>query len=247
MIVNIVKICLLALIIISCKHRKNEFISSKEYEFKDLSYEEQIRLISENTTEDSVLSFDQKFINEKLLNGIYEVDIKQYLKSDCYPIRRNKMNLIQAFEGFQNIGDIDNDGKDDFVFVLPSLNYCEEGESYYFSNPKIERIYTESNCCHPYSILDIGDIDEDGANEIAQYFSGCASRYKKINIWTLRDNKWKLIDNVQFTLNDFYEPFRDFHKLYKKKSKGIVQFLEISDVKTDGDLVSEWKTIKIAQ
>ena len=72
------------------------------------------------------------------------MELEKYLKEDCYPFRLNRVIQIQEFEGFQNIGDIDNDMKDDFVFVLNPLSYCEEGQSYYFSNPTIERIYTES-------------------------------------------------------------------------------------------------------
>lgn len=238
-------ISIMILILTSCGEREEGIVSNGGSEFSKLSYGEQINQIRKSTSLDSVLSFDQEFINKEILDGKYKVELGKYLKEDCYPIRLNKENQIRGFEGFQNIGDIDNDEKDDFVFVLNPLSYCEDGQSYYFSNPRIERIYTESNCCHPNSIFSLGDIDEDGRNEIGQYYSSCASRYKRINIWTNKGDEWSLVGKVAFTINDEYEIFEDFNKLYKKKSKGVLQFLEISDIKATGELVKEWKIIHL--
>ena len=38
---------------------------------------------------------------------------------------------------------------------------------------------------------------------------------------------------------------RNFNKLYKKKSKGILEFLEISDINANGELIKDWKTIEM--
>lgn len=204
------------------------------------------RTNSNTISKDSVFSNDIKFIQNSILKGKYDVDLKYFKSSDnCPPQKYKIQDLIDEFEGFQNVGDIDKDGKDDFVFILRAINFCEEGNSYYFSNPNIPRILTESNCCHPDSIFSIGDIDEDGSNEIAQYYSGCASRYKHFNIWTFKNNQWKEITEINFCLNDKYEQFKDFHKLYKKVSKNKFQFLEISDVLGNGEIVKEWKTIEM--
>lgn len=239
-------LCLLIVILCSCNNVNNTHVDIEKTEFQELNYNEQVSLIRKNLSKDSILSFDQEFIFKEILKEKYQVKIAQYLKQDCYPIQFSKDDEIQNFEGFQNIGDIDNDNKDDFVFILSPLNYCEEGQSYYFSNPDIERIITDSYCCRPNSIFSIGDMDEDGRNEIAQYYSSCASRYKAINIWTIKENKWKLVETLAFTVNNGkYEVFKDFDKLFKKVSKGIFQFLEISDVRADGQLITEWKTIKL--
>ncbi len=242
---SITKISILIIILVSCGERKNEAVSINETKFSELSYYEQINQIRKNTSKDSVLSFDKEFIVREILGGGFELEIDKYLNEECYPIRVSREVQIQNFEGFQNLGDIDNDGIDDSVFVLDRLSYCEEGQSYYFSNPTIERIYTESNCCHPNSTFSIGDIDEDGRNEIGQYYSSCASRYKRINFWTLRGDRWEELGEFAFTLNDEYQVFEDFDKLYKKKAKGVFEFLEISDVNVNGELVKEWKTIEM--
>jgi hypothetical protein len=212
---------------------------------KDLSENEQLSIYDENILLDSVFTIDNEFINNELLQKKCHIELKKYLINDCPPMKMLKSNYKENFEGLHSIGDIDNDNVEDFVFVLEPLTFCENGESYYFSNPEIPRLYTESLCCHPHNIENIGDIDEDGIDEIAQYFSSCASRYKSISVWTLKENNWKEIGCFTFALNDIYNIPEDFDKLYKKKSKGILEFLEISDLNMKNEMISEWKTINM--
>ena len=54
-----------------------------------------------------------------------------------------------------------------------------------------------------------------------------------------------MVDEIAFTINDEFEVFKDFNKLYKKKSKGILEFLEISDINANGELIKDWKTIEM--
>lgn len=213
-----------------------------------LSFEEQIARIKDSTTIDSVLSNDIDFINDSLLKGKFALDLSRYeiehKKNECYPMRLSKKTVYEYDEGFHTIGDLNADGKAESVFVLNALNYCEEGDSYYFTDNKIPRLLTNSECCHPQSIFSIGDIDEDGSDEIAEYYSSCASRYKSINIWTLKEHRWKHLERFSFMVdNGKYEPFKDFHKLYKKIGKNKFMFLEVSDMKADGELITEWKTV----
>jgi hypothetical protein len=197
---------------------------------------------------DSVLANDVHFINQKLLKGRFIVNLSAYdtiRRGFCRPDKLNSREAVREFEGFNNVGDIDRDGKDDFVFVLHPLNRCEEGQSYYFSSPEIPRIETDSYCCHPKSLFSIGDIDEDGRNELGQYYSSCASRYKAMTIWSLKAGKWKEIKSFSYVLNDKYRLFTDFNKLFKKVAKGKLSYLEISDVDVHGRLVSQWKTVSV--
>lgn len=215
----------------------------KERQMK--TWTERIRMFS--VSKDSVLSTNKNFIENSILKGKCKVDLRKYSKPSyqCPPNKYKKQDLFNEFEGFQNVGDIDKDGKDDFVFVLRPLNFCEDGDSYYFSNPNIPRILTDSYCCHSYSILNIGDIDEDGSNEIAQYYSSCVSRYKHFKLWTLKNNQWKELAEIPFTINNEYEQFKDFNKLFKKIKKNEFQFLEISDVLGNGKVVKEWKNVEM--
>jgi hypothetical protein len=205
----------------------------------------------------SILSNDIQYINDSILNGKFKLDISVYdlenSKRKCYPTYLKKEDFYEysidrdeltTSKVFKNLGDLNGDGKDESVFVLPGLGYCEEGQSYYFTDNNIPRILTESMCCYAESIFTIGDIDEDGGNEIAEYYSSCASNFKSITIWTLKNQKWKSIDSFTFFYNNGkYEAFKDFHKLYKKISKNTFTFLEISDKMADGTLVMEWKTV----
>ena len=233
------------LILFSCTKENNVMTKSTKNSV-DLKVSEQVKI---GIDKDSILSNDIDFINDSILKGILELDISKYeienKRNNCNPIMLSKKNIDEFYnQGFNKLGDLNGDGKIDSVFVLHALNYCEDGDSYYFTDNRIPRIKTESNCCHPESIFSIGDIDQDGGNEIAQYYSSCASAFKTINIWTLKNRKWKLVSNFIFhSINGKYEAFKDFHRLYKKIAKGKFKFLEISDMKANGKPIMEWKTI----
>jgi hypothetical protein len=229
---------------------------SKPNSRKKLSYEEEVEKLKNSKPKKSILSNDIQFINDSILKGKFKLDISRYeledSKKGCLPTIMEKQDFYEhsveadrsSTKEFKNLGDLNADGKNDFVFILPSLVWCEEGQSYYFTDNKIPRILTDSNCCHVENVFSIGDVDEDGGNEIAEYYSSCASNFKYIDIWTLKENKWKLVDKFAFFYNNGkYEAFKDFHKLYKKISKNKFKFLEISDMRANGEAVMQWKTV----
>lgn len=243
---------------LSCKkdHEKTKIVESKSKKqvskgnsWENLSYEEQIKALKKNTSKDSIVSNDIFYINDSILKGNFKLDISRYelynKKNKCYPIRISKKTVSEFYrQGLKNLGDLNGDKKDDSVFVLYGLNSCEDGNSYYFTDNKISRIQTESYCCHPESIFSIGDIDEDGGNEIAEYYSSCTSNFKSFRIWTLKNNEWKFVKQFGFFYNNGkYEAFKDFDKLYKKISKNKFKFLEISDMRGNGEMVKEWRTV----
>jgi hypothetical protein len=238
--------------LLACKKEVEE----KPNSHKKRSYQEEIEKLKISKPKNTILSNDIKFINDSILKGKFKLDISRYelenSKKGCFPTILKKEEFYEYSlkavrtnaKEFKSLGDLNGDGKNDSVFILPGLGWCEEGQSYYFTNNKIPRIQTESNCCHAESIFSIGDIDEDGGNEIAEYYSSCASNFKSINIWTLKENKWKLVEKFGFFYNNGkYEAFKDFHKLYKKIDKNKFNFLEISDVQANGKVVMGWKTI----
>ena len=61
------------LILSSCGKRKEEAVLNKEVKFHKLNYDEQINQIKENTSKDSVLSFDQEFINKEILLSLIHI------------------------------------------------------------------------------------------------------------------------------------------------------------------------------
>lgn len=223
---------------------------------KKLSRKQVVQNLKINKPKNSILSNDIQFINDSILEGKFKLDISRYVlenaKKECFPTLVQKeafyeysLEATKVFKKkFKTLGDLNGDGKKDSVFILPGLGWCEDGQSYYFTDNQIPRIESNSNCCHPESIFSIGDIDEDGGNEIAEYNSSCASNFKVFKIWTLKNGKWKLVDDFIFYFNNGkYEAFKDFHKLYKKISKNKFKFLEISDMRGDGNVVMEWKTV----
>jgi hypothetical protein len=246
---------ILLMILFSWSACKNEKEASKTDVQKSSSYENK----TVGKSRDSVFSDDIQYINDSVLKGKFRLDISRYasesmqekcppnaIKKDFFyeePIEGN----INFIKDFKNLGDLNGDGKNDSVFILPALNMCEEGQSYYFTDNNIPRIESDSYCCHTESIFSIGDIDEDGGNEIAEYNSSCSSNYKAIRIWTLKNNQWKSVGIFTFYYNNGkYKAFEDFDKLYKKISKNKFKFLEISDQKADGSLVMEWHTVEMA-
>lgn len=203
-------------------------------------------LLQKQTTA-TIVTNNSRQVNEMLLKpyGI-TVDLERYVDPACPADTVLTDDYLERFEGIKDLGDLDGDGIREKVFILHAANRCEEGQSYYFSNPLISRIYTTSNCCHLSSLITIGDINEDGKAEVAEYFSSCASRYKAITVYSLNDSlHWKEIVSFPFVLNDSLSIEKDFEKLFKKASRGQLEYLEIQDVSIEGHLIARWRTISI--
>lgn len=135
---------------------------------------------------------DYVYLSDSVFHGYKELlkyQIEKYKNDTCTPNIIEKESL-NDFEGFKSVGDINNDGKSDSVFVLDALDWCAESQSYYFTDTSLPRITNSSNCCHPYNVFKAPDIDEDGICEIGVYYSSCASRYKSVILYSLKGNEW---------------------------------------------------------
>lgn len=229
----------------------SEFMKSKISPLIREEYIQNSTSIKKETPPEKCILTDSEFVQNEILDGkftfnINNYDIDTFLNWICYPIVYDKSKILNNFEKPLMVGDINNDDIDDWVFVLPRVNHCEEGDAYYFSSPEIPRLKTDSQCCHPRSIFPLGDIDGDGGIEIGEYYSSCASRFKSISLWTLKNGKWLLINNISFTLNDEFKAFDDFEKLVRKKPNGKHEILEIYDYKLGGGNQKRWVDIDMS-
>ncbi|WP_341839034.1 hypothetical protein [Chitinophaga caseinilytica] len=177
----------------------------------------------------SKLNDNLQFIGDSLLNDktLFIKDlVNKYQHDTCGFIAYEDSMLKTGFEGVNIIGDIIGNKRNDTVFVLPTFNYCEDGDSYYFFDTSLPRLYTDSYCCHPDNLFPIGDIDEDGISEICIFYSSCASRFKSLIAYSLKKKTWKEIGRCTFDIN-FMEP--DKEKRVRKRDKGKFEMLEIVD------------------
>jgi len=155
----------------------------------------------------------------------YSIDrriVKNYLTDTCTikPFSPNELKV--SSEGLRQLGYIRKNKKKVNVFVLPSLTICEEGESYYFSDASLPRLYVDTYCCHPENIFVTDDIDEDGINEIVEYYSPCAGRFAALRVWTLKNNEWEEAGAVTYDLHYTEIPIQ---KRIRKTKKGHFQLL----------------------
>jgi hypothetical protein len=191
-------------------------------------------------------SLNAIFIGDTLLHG-YSKQIQkyldQYLIDSCKFQEYDDSTLIKTFETPQQIGDLNNDKVIDNVFVLPPLNFCEDGQSYYFTDTNLPRLQTDSYCCHPASVFNVGDIDENGISEIGQYYSSCASRYKSLYVYSLIDNKWREVGHCVFDLG-YSKHDIDLKSYIRKTGKGQFQMLEITDLAEDKSKIGKKNWLK---
>jgi len=118
---------------------------------------------------------------------------KKYATPNCRIIQYDDSSFFSEFEEKSALGDINFDDCIEFVYVLPPLSDCEDGKSYYFSDPNFARISTDSYCCHPSWLISVGDIDEDGICELGQLYSSCAGRYKALLVLSFKNGIWNEI------------------------------------------------------
>jgi hypothetical protein len=195
------------------------------------------QLVSVKTSKDSILSNDYLYYGDSVIKShksLLAYYFKKYDRDSCASMAYAKSNLKENYKGFKDLGDVNGDRKSDSVFVLRPLNFCEydDGQSYYFTDPTLPRLRSRSYCCHPKNIFSVGDIDEDGISEIGQYYSSCASRYKSLLVYSLKNAEWKQVGRCVYDL--FYNEYgADFSRFVKKTGKNRFEMLEVTDLTED--------------
>ena len=220
--------------------------SCKEHKVENIKIENRTTLIAGNF--DSLrltLNKNIAFIGDSLLKGktsLMQNYLRKYQRDTCGIITYQDKLLKSEFEEVKNIGDINNDKHNDTVFVVPTFNYCDDGNSYVFFDTTLPRLNTNSYCCHPKNLFSVGDIDEDGISEIGQYYSSCASHYKSIIVYSLKNHEWKEVGKCIFDLYymDIGKPYTYF---VKKLGKSKFTMLEITDLTDDRSKIGKrnWK------
>ncbi|WP_326981501.1 hypothetical protein VUJ46_14785 [Chryseobacterium sp. MYb264] len=181
-----------------------------------------------------------KYFSDSLLmanNDILEDYLEKYQSEKCGNQNYTNKQLKDNFKGIKIIKNIRNNAQQDTVFVVPSFNYCDDGESYVFYDKSIPRLLTDSYCCNPDNLFVIDDINEDGINEIGIYYSSCVSRYKSLRIFSLKQNYWHEIARSMFDINTQDPDKVEFGDLVLKIEKNQFKICNFEDGKT------EWKIV----
>lgn len=185
--------------LVSCKNQKGS-----NQEVKPSRYAE-IESLRSSIPKESVLSTDIQFYGDSVFPGhkhLLAALISRYNVDTCLPIVEKRKELREEFEGYKVLGDLNNDKIIDSVFVLQPLNWCEynDGDSYYLTDTALPRLVSGSECCHPANFFKAPDIDEDGICEVGYFYSSCASRYKSLRFFTLKNGQWKEIATSEFDI-----------------------------------------------
>ena len=233
----------IVILFFSC-YTKNKYDPDKVIDTDTLSNFKKVTVLQNS----KVSSCDYTFFADSVLHGYKNVlqhYFKKYDSDSCNHIELTKSEVIKEFQGFIYIGNINHNHIKDSVFVLGPINYCmtegEEvlgGQSYYFTDTLLPRLQTDSYCCHPSDLFLVGDIDEDGISEIGQYYSSCASHYKSLHIYSLKNGKWKEVGKSTFDLYymDINKPFSTW---IRKVSKNKFEMLEITDLSEKTKIVEK--------
>jgi hypothetical protein len=120
------------------------------------------------------------------------------------------------------------------LFVTVDSSY-ENGTSIIFSDPSIPRIRVDQECLDLDYVFVTADIDEDKHLELGKYYTSCASRFKKIDLLSLKDNQWTSYGAVTFD-KWFEDPPKE--QRIRKVDKGRFEMREVTD--SAGARIDRW-------
>lgn len=231
---SILIILILLNLAFSCKSENKESVS----EIKTITN----GTIHKNDSLTFIFNSNKQYIKDSLLNeksGIVDDYFLRYQSDTCGVLTHKNSELKEMFKGIRIIKGIKTDKKTDTVFVMPSFNYCDEGESYCFYDKTLPRLHTDSYCCHSENFFVCNDIDEDGFNEVGIFYSSCVGRYKSLKIYSLKKNAWQEIYTSIFDIMTKNPNEVEFSDLVKKLSKNKFQICSFSEGQT------KWETVKM--
>lgn len=187
------------------------------------------------------------FINDSLWKrdpALLEHFIWKYHPDTCCTIKFETTDLKRNYEGPGHPGDINGDHRPDTFYILRDFHLCSEGQSYLFTDTTLPRLKTNSFCCHPRNLFSIGDIDEDGIDELGLFFSSCVSRYKSIYAYSLKKGNWKEVGHIAF--DAFYMDAEQSYKSFVRKTgKGKFEMLETADLRKENIGKPVWQKFTV--
>jgi hypothetical protein len=149
------------------------------------------------------------------------------------------------FNTLRNLGDINGDLINDSIMVVPELfvtpdSSYENGTSIIFSDPSIPRIRVDQECLNVDFVFATADINEDKHMELGKYYTSCVSRFKRIDLLSLKDNQWLFSGAVTFD-TWFEDPPKE--QRIRKTDKGQFEMREITD--SAGVKIDRWIKFKL--
>jgi hypothetical protein len=236
MIRQLASISLTIALITSCNFKDNEKVSVSVAQKIDK------RQVYKNDSLTNLLNSNKQYFKDSLLKDKLDVIdnyFSKYQSDTCGIITYKNSVLKDEFDGIRIIKGIKTSKPKDTVFVIPNFNFCDDGQSYYFFDKTLPRLYTDSYCCHPDNFFVCPDIDEDGINEIGIFYSSCSSRYKSLRIYSLpkESGGWKEIGRGKFDVMTKDPRKVKYSDLIKKIRKDKFQICNFSDGQT------EWETL----
>jgi len=170
--------------------------------------------------------------------------IRKYLPDSCCVIRFENEHLKKDYEGPGLPGDINGDHRPDTFYILKEFHLCAEGQSYLFADTSLPRLTTTSFCCHPRNLFPIGDIDEDGIQEIGLYYSSCSSHYKSLYAYSIKKGGWKEVGHIIFDTY-YMDPEKPYQHFFRKTGKGQFEMLETTDLREENAGKPIWQKFTI--
>lgn len=180
-------------------------------------------------------------------NSSIHTRIKECLKdTSIIVITSTLINDIERYSKIKSLGDINNDGLNDSIIIIPELyitdkNGIEEGASAIFTDIRIPRIRVDSPCLEVDYFFPVDDINKDGIIELGKYYSSCASRFKGLQLISLENKEWNIKGQVTFDI--FYEEPKKEERIQKL---GLNRFRmrEITSESNDS-IIDTWTIFEI--
>jgi hypothetical protein len=172
--------------------------------------------------------------------------IKQCLRdSETVILTGSFLSDTSGLRKFKSLGDINGDFINDSIMAVPELfitndSSYENGASIIFTDSSIPRIRVDQECLDVKFIFVVGDIDEDKQLELGKYYTTCVSRFKRLDLLSLRDSKWMSYGAVTFD-TWFENPPKE--QRIRKIVKGQFEMREVMD--SANIKIDKWITFKL--